>query len=68
MRSPVSQSAALLALLLLCIPAGRTADGRAVFRDALATLQRDDFHAAEQKLSTEVAAHRLFLAMPPREW
>jgi tetratricopeptide (TPR) repeat protein len=57
MRLPMSQSVALLALLLWCIPAGRAADSRAVFRDALAALQRGDFRAAEQKLRTEVAAH-----------
>jgi tetratricopeptide (TPR) repeat protein len=57
MRPTVSQSALLLAVLLLCIPAGRAADERAVSRDALAALQRGDFRAAEQKLRSEVAAH-----------
>ena len=57
MRHLVSQSAVLLAVLLLCIPAGRAADDRTAFRDALAALQRGDFRAAEQKLRSEVAAN-----------
>ena len=42
---------------MLFIAAGRAADERAVFRDALAAVQRGDFRAAEQKLRTQVAAH-----------
>ena len=52
MPRPLSQSALPLAVLVLSIAAGRAADDRAVFRDALAAVQRGDFRAAEQKLRT----------------
>ena len=44
-------------VLMWSIAAGRAADDRTVFRDALAAAQRGDFRAAEQKLRTQVAAH-----------
>ena len=57
MPRPLSPSALPLAVLLWSIAAGRAAGDGAVFRDALAAVQRGDFRAAEQKLRTEVAAH-----------
>jgi tetratricopeptide (TPR) repeat protein len=54
MRCRLSQSAVLLAVLVLCV---RAADDTALFREALAALQHGDFRAAEQKLRAEVAAH-----------
>ncbi len=57
MPRPLSHSALPLVVLVLSIAAGRAADDRTVFRDALAAVQRGDFQGAEQKLRTEVAAH-----------
>jgi tetratricopeptide (TPR) repeat protein len=53
----MSPSALPIVVLLLSIAAGRAADNRSVFRDALAAVQRGEFRAAEQKLRPEVAAH-----------
>jgi tetratricopeptide (TPR) repeat protein len=57
MCRPVSQSALLAAILVLCVASGRAADERTALREAVADLQRGDFRAAEQKLRGEVAAH-----------
>src|SRR4051794_33001299 len=57
MPRPPTHSALPLAVLMLSIAAGRAADDRTVFRDALAAVQRGDFQGAEQKLRTELAAH-----------
>src|SRR4051812_22098621 len=56
MRHPVLQSVLLFAAYLACaaLSWGWGADGQAVFRDAVAAMQRGDFRAAEQMLRREV--------------
>ena len=49
MPRPLSQSVLPLVVLVLSIAAGSAADDRAVFRDALAAMQRGDFRAAEHR-------------------
>ena len=55
MRRPLSQFATFVTALA-CLPALQSADGP-VWREAVAAMQRGDFHAAELKLRAEVAAH-----------
>jgi Flp pilus assembly protein TadD len=57
MRPAVPQFVLPFAALVLTMAYGNAADDRAVFRDALAAVQRGDFRAAEQQLRKQVAAH-----------
>jgi len=54
MRRSVSHCGAVLAILVLSMPAGRAADSQTAIRDAAASLASGDFVAAEQQLRAEL--------------